>query len=60
MYHLPITLARVGGVPDAWFAGPMLPPEAAREEVRCRVDAQIVPHPVPAGREVPTFEYRID
>ena len=48
MHHLR-SLALVGGLPDAWFAGPILPHEVARDDARRWVDAQLVPHPVPEG-----------
>ena len=58
MDYLPIVLALVGGLPDAWFADPILPPDVARDEVRRRVDAQLVPLPLAEGRAVRDWEAR--
>ena len=55
---LAIVLALVGGLPDAWFADPILPPDVARDEVRRLVDAQLVPLPLAEGRAVRDWEAR--
>ena len=49
----PIVLALVGGLPDAWFTEPVLPPDVARDEVRRWVDAQLVPLPLAEGPRGP-------
>jgi len=43
MNYLPIVLSLLGGLPDAWFTEPVLPPDVARDEVRRWVDTQLVP-----------------
>ena len=50
MLYLPIVLALVGGLPEPWFADPILPPDVARDEVRRWVDARLVPTPPAEGR----------
>ena len=45
MLYLPLVLALVGGLPEPWFADPILPPDVARDEVRRWVDARLVPTP---------------
>ena len=47
MDYLPIVLAPAGGLPEAWFTEPVLPPDVARNEVRRWVDAQLIPLPLP-------------
>ena len=58
MDHLAFVLALLGGLPDAWFTDRILPPDAARDEVRRRVDAQLTPLPLPEGRTVRDWEAR--
>jgi hypothetical protein len=58
MNYLPIVLALVGGLPDAWFTEPVLPPDVARNEVRRWVDAQLVPLPLAEGLAVRDWEAR--
>jgi cephalosporin-C deacetylase-like acetyl esterase len=48
----------VGGLPDAWFSEPILSPDVARDEVRRRVDAQLVPLPLEKGLTVRVWEAR--
>ncbi len=50
MRYLPIILALVGGLPEPWFADPILPPDVARDEVRRWVVARLVPPPPAEGR----------
>src|SRR4051794_34938504 len=56
MDHLAIVLALVASLPDAWFAEPVLPPDVARDEVRRRVDAQLVPLPLAEDQTVHDWE----
>jgi hypothetical protein len=58
MVHLAIDLALVGGLPDAWFTDPILPPDVARDEVRRWVDAQLIPLPLAEGRSSRDWEAR--
>ena len=58
MNSIAIVLALVGGLPDAWFTEPILSPDVARDEVRRRVDAQLIPLPLAEGREVRDWEAR--
>src|SRR5262249_9246041 len=58
MGHLAIVLALLGGLPDGWFTDRILPPDAARGEVRRRVDAQLTPLPLPEGRTVRDWDAR--
>jgi hypothetical protein len=58
MNYLPIVLAPVGDLPDAWFTEPVLPPDVARDEVRRWVDAQLVPLPLAEWLAVRDWEAR--
>jgi hypothetical protein len=58
MNYLPIVLALVGGLPEGWFAEPVLPPDVARDEVRRWVDSQLVPLPLAEGLGVRDWEAR--
>jgi len=58
MNNLALVLALVGNLPDAWFTEPILPPEAAREEMRRWVDAQLTPLPFAEGTTVADWEAR--
>ena len=58
MNSIAIVLALVGGLPDAWFTEPILSPDVARDEMRRRVDAQLVPLPLEKGLTVRVWEAR--
>ncbi len=57
MNHLTIVLALIGGLPDTWFADPILPLESAQNEMRRWVDAQLKPIPL-EGRTVQSWEHQ--
>ena len=56
MHQLAIVLALIGGLPDAWFTDPILPPDVARDEMRRWVDAQLIPLPLADGKAVRDWE----